>query len=131
MDWMPTLCRLAGIADLPELLDGEDVSDIWLGKARDRRTPLFWRTSAPGTAPAMRVGNWKYHLNPKRGGGPALYDLSKDPSESVNVAEQNPEVTARLRKKLNAWVAELPTSYEKADQKKKRERKPRKGKERK
>jgi len=123
MDWMPTLCRLAGIDDLPELIDGEDVSDIWLGKARDRRTPLFWRTSAPGAAPAMREGKWKYHLNPKRGGGPALYDLSTDPAENRNLVERNPEVAARLRKTLNAWVSELPKTYEKSDQKKKRERK--------
>jgi len=120
---MPTLCRLAGIDDLPELIDGEDVSDIWLVKARDRRTPLFWRTSSPGAAPAIRDGKWKYHHNPKRGGGPALYDRSTDPAEHRNLVERNPEVAARLRKTLNACVSELPKTYEKSDQKKKRERK--------
>ncbi|MEO0446714.1 MAG: sulfatase-like hydrolase/transferase, partial [Verrucomicrobiota bacterium] len=56
MDWMPTLCRLAGITDLPEPLDGEDVSDIWLGESREREKPLFWKTSSPGRSASMREG---------------------------------------------------------------------------
>ncbi len=121
IDWMPTLCRIAGITDLPDALDGEDVSDIWLGANRKRTKPLFWKTSSPGSSPAMREGKWKLHLNPRRGKGIELYDLSADPSESRNVADQNPKVVARMRAKLDAWVAELPKTYVKKD---KKDRKP-------
>ena len=31
IDWLPTLCSLAGIDALPTGLDGEDISDMWLG----------------------------------------------------------------------------------------------------
>jgi N-acetylgalactosamine-6-sulfatase len=31
IDWMPTLCSIAGVEQLPQQLDGEDISDILLG----------------------------------------------------------------------------------------------------
>jgi N-acetylgalactosamine-6-sulfatase len=111
IDWLPTLCTLAGIRELPEPLDGEDVSDIWLGQSRERTKPLFWKTSAPGSTPVMRAGNWKLHLNPRRDAGVELYDLSMDPSESENLASSHPEIVAGMQRQLEAWVAELPESY--------------------
>ncbi|MCX7888048.1 MAG: sulfatase-like hydrolase/transferase, partial [Verrucomicrobiae bacterium] len=43
VDWLPTVCKLAGVNVPASLqLDGEDVSDIWLGKPRQRQKPLFW-----------------------------------------------------------------------------------------
>lgn len=115
VDWLPTLCSIAGIEELPQQLDGEDVSDILLGADRERTKPLFWKSSATGSTPAMRVGKWKLHLPRKQRGQPELYDLSRDPSESSNIAEAHPEVVDRLGKSLRAWVAELPESYEKAN----------------
>lgn len=114
VDWLPSLCSIAGIEELPQQLDGEDVSDVWLGADRKRTKPLFWKCSAAGSSPAMRVGKWKLHLPRKQRGEPELYDLSLDPSESNNVAETHPEVVGRLGKSLRAWVAELPANYEKA-----------------
>lgn len=116
VDWLPTLCSITAIENLPQQLDGEDVSDIWLGADRQRTKPLFWKSSAAGSTPAMRVGNWKLHLPRKQRGQPELYDLSLDPTESSNMAENHPEVVDRLRKSLRAWVAELPANYEKAKQ---------------
>lgn len=114
IDWLPTLCSIAGIDERPQQLDGEDISDIWLGADRKRTKPLFWKSSATGSAPAMRDGNWKLHLPRKKRGNPELYDLSLDPSESHNIAENHPEVIGRLTKSLRSWVSELPTNYEKA-----------------
>ena len=113
IDWMPTLCAIAGIEELPQQLDGEDVSDIWLGDKRQRSKPLFWRASASGGSPAIRDGKWKLHLNRRSDESTELYDLSVDPSESNNVAGKHPDVVARLKKKVQAWVDELPDSYEK------------------
>lgn len=113
IDWMPTLSAIAGVEALPEKLDGEDISGIWLGKRRKRAKPLFWRVSAPKASPAIREGKWKLHLNTRRGQAVALYDLSADPSESRNVADRHPSVAAGLKAKLEAWTAGLPASYEK------------------
>ena len=115
LDWLPTLCSVAGIDEVPDGLDGEDVSSAWFGSDRIRETPLFWRTSTSGAGPSVLEGNWKLHLGTKRKPKVELYDLSADPAESHNVADQHPEVTARLRRKADAWVSELPNEYQKIE----------------
>ena len=117
IDWMPTLCAIAGVDELPKAIDGEDISDIWFGSDRERTKPLFWKTSAPGSTPAMREGKWKLHLPRKQRGDPELYDLSIDPSESNNVAAQHPDVVKARSGKVKAWVAALPTDYSKTKDK--------------
>jgi N-acetylgalactosamine-6-sulfatase len=114
---MPTLCAIAGIENLPDQLDGEDVSDVWLGADRERSQALFWKASATGSTPVIREGRWKLHLPRKPRGEVELYDLSVDPSESSNIAEQRPNIVARLERKLRTWVAELPDQYEKRNSK--------------
>ena len=115
IDWLPTLATIAGVTTLPEGLDGEDMSEVWQGGTRERHRPLYWRTSSTGGAPSMRDGYWKFHLNRKRSQkGAELYDLRTDPSESHNVAADNPQVVRRLQKKIRAWAAELPDKYEKS-----------------
>ncbi len=114
VDWLPTICAIAGINQIPAGLDGDDVSDIWFGAERKREKPLFWRPSARGAAAAIRDGQWKLHLSGRRNREQVeLYDLSSDPSESQNVGGEYPDVVKRLSKTLNAWVSELPDEYEK------------------
>lgn len=113
IDWMPTLATIAGISDLPELLDGEDVSGTWKGESSERTTPLFWKLSSPGSQGVIRDGQWKLHEETRR--TPAeLYNLAADPSESTNLADELPKQVAELDARLKAWSAELPTTYEKA-----------------
>mgnify|MGYP002631357261 CR=1 FL=1 len=114
IDWLPTLCSIAGVENLPEQLDGEDISDIWFGASRERAKPLFWKTSSSNSSPAVRIGDWKLHLNRRNEKNSELYNLALDPSESENVADKNTDVLARLAKELHAWVAELPKDYEKS-----------------
>lgn len=127
MDWLPTLCAIAGITELPAQLDGEDVSDIWLGSPRGRGQTLFWKTSTSGQQVSLRDGHWKFHLDPKGQRGAHLYDLARDPSESDNVAAEHPEVVKRLLAKAHAWMAELPKTYEKNENQKPKKRDRQKG----
>lgn len=114
IDWLPTLARIAGVTELPDGLDGEDMSDVWLGDTRARRQPLFWKTSSTGAAPSIRDGDWKLHLHRKRdSSGPELYDVRTDPAESRNLADEHPQVVRRLQKKIRDWTAGLPPAYEK------------------
>ena len=72
----------------------------------------------------MRTENWKFHMGKKKGETvKELYDLVSDPSESTNVAEKYPEITAKLTEKISAWVAELPEKYEKKEKSKKKKSK--------
>ena len=114
IDWLPTICSLAGVTDIPTDLDGEDVSDIWLGATRERTKPLLWGLREPG--PTIRDGKWKYYFlfdENKEYYGEALYDVLSDPGEKNNLANIHPEVAAGLKKKVLDFTAELPEHVEK------------------
>lgn len=116
VDWLPTLCQLAGVTVPAEhKLDGENMSDVFLGKPRARSTPLMWewRFRIAGEpfhhSPqlAIRDGDWKLLLNPDRS-RIELYDLKRDLTQLNNVAEHHPEIVARLSERVLAWQKELP-----------------------
>lgn len=116
VDWLPTICRLAGI-QIPagHALDGEDVSDILLGQSRPRSTPLLWEWrfhifGEPfhrSPVLAIREGDWKLLLNPDRS-RLELYDIPRDPTELNNLARSHPEKVATLAAKAREWQATLP-----------------------
>jgi N-acetylgalactosamine-6-sulfatase len=116
VDWLPTLCKVAGVA-LPEGhdLDGEAQDDVLFGESRPRTTPLFWewRFRIAGEpfhhSPelAVRDGDWKLYRNPD-GSRTELYDLRSDLTQLNNVAEKHPDVVNRLSEKLLAWAKDLP-----------------------
>jgi len=116
VDFLPTVSRLAG-ATVPasHRMDGEDVSDILLGRARPRTQPLMWEwrfniaghVSSRSPQLAIRDGDWKLLLNPDRS-RVELYDLPRDPMQVDNVAGQQPAVVERLAAQVLAWQRELP-----------------------
>ncbi len=115
LDWLPTVCRLAGVELPPELAGaGEDVSDIWLGAARPRRTDLHWEWlfrvwGKEYTPPmlAIRSGPWKLFAQ-HDGSDIELYRIPDDPGETRNLAAQEPVVVSNLLARLQAWAASLP-----------------------
>jgi len=115
VDWLPTVCALAGVP-LPDIRpDGEDVSDVLTGAARTRRTPIYWewrgnvagdKTYCPPPM-AIREGNYKLLIR-FDGGGAELYDIPADPGETKNLAAQHPDIVRKLSDKLLAWKKTLP-----------------------
>jgi len=116
VDWLPTVCKLAGV-DIGDIKpDGEDVSDMLTGTARARTKPIFWewrggiagkhRAYRPPTL-AIRQGKWKFLVNPD-GSKPELYDIPADGQEKNNLAGKHPEIAQRLKKKLLAWKKTIP-----------------------
>jgi arylsulfatase A-like enzyme len=115
IDILPTLARLVGSAapsDRP--IDGKDIRPLMFGEA-NAKTPHEHYMLAHGQG-ALRSGNWKFYPWPegadKKGAavkGPKvqLYDLTNDLGEKQNVAEQHPEVVARLQKAFDAFLADL------------------------
>lgn len=117
VDWLPTICKLTGV-NVPASVqcDGEDVSDIWLGKPRPRQRPLYWewlfRVWGDEYQPpklAVRDGPWKLFVN-HDGSRAELYNIPQDIAERNNVAANHPDVVRELTAKVLAWAKSLPPS---------------------
>jgi N-acetylgalactosamine-6-sulfatase len=111
IDWLPTLCAIAGIKIEAGRFEGEDVTEAWLGGTHVRAKPLLWKTSAPVSPAGIRAGQWKLIQPARRRGEVELYDLARDPGETTNVAAQHPEVVERLAPQVIAWMETLPKEY--------------------
>lgn len=96
-DIMSTLADLAGISP-PEHTDGISVVPTLrnLPDRQQKREYLYWEYHQ-GKQQAIRWGHWKG----VRFGGTKepieLYDLSKDLSETKNLAQENPEIVEKMR----------------------------------
>jgi arylsulfatase A-like enzyme len=118
LDWLPTVCSLVGVplpGGLP--LDGENMSDVWWGTARQRSQPLCWEwlfslVGDPAYAllqVAIRDGRWKLFCGPN-GGDVELYDVVADAAERASVANEHADVVDELRTKAIDWQRSLPPS---------------------
>lgn len=118
MDLVPSLLTIARVKSPAEVqFDGEDVASTILGsEMRSRKAPLFWRRPPDrkffaGTGPypdlAIREGRWKF-LCEYDGSKPELYDVEVDPGETRNLAQDHPEIVARLRDAVLAWHQTMP-----------------------
>ncbi len=125
MDLLPLFCGLAGV-DLPgdRKIDGKNILPILLGEQTTSPHELLYYYNGVNLQ-AVREGDWKLHLPraaqdqpfwcKKRGPGrvfvtldrPALFDLDADLGEKRNIADQHPEVVARLQQHAEAIRAEL------------------------
>ncbi|MFM9000018.1 MAG: sulfatase [Opitutia bacterium] len=104
-DLVPTICSLAGAA-APAVLDFNDLSPV-LFERKAMPRPLYWHQphymnqgGRPGGV--VREGDWKL-IEHYEDGSLELFDLSKDPSETKDLAAQEPARVAAMRGKLEAW----------------------------
>lgn len=127
MDLLPTIAALAG-AKLPgRKIDGVDISSLLFAQphALPRRTLLYYYNT--NDLEAVRRDQWKLvfpHSHrtyagcvPGHDGLPgktrmvhaarALYDLTRDPGETTDVASQHPEIVAELEQLAGQARADL------------------------
>jgi arylsulfatase A len=108
-DLMVTLCDVAD-TESPQDVDGVSVLPEILGKkAGATRRYRYWETPGKtGLIQAVRAGSWKAIRN-----GPdadvELFDLANDLGESINVAQEHPEIVARLEQFMSE--AHEPASF--------------------
>lgn len=121
-DVLPTVAALCGVEKLPANLDGDDLAPRLQDAAPLAARALHWhyphypnQGARPGGA--VRDENWKLIEFYESGFGEVdreLFDLSKDPRESKNVAAANSEVVQKLAAQLSAWRKDvgalMPTS---------------------
>jgi len=114
-DFYPTMLAAAKLP-LPEHLDGVDVMPWLTGKKKgDVRDTIYWYNQGNSqqnrNLQAVRWSKWRLYRSlpeePWR-----LYDLSKDPREENDVAQQFPEVLKQLETKHGEWAGKLPPMYD-------------------
>jgi N-acetylgalactosamine-6-sulfatase len=117
VDLLPTLATLAQ-THLPEgtQIDGEDFSETLLtARGHIRTQPLMWEWRFEGVGQlihrspmlAIREGDWKLLFNPD-GSRVELYNIPQQPMELHSVAEDHPDIVARMSQLARHWQATLP-----------------------
>lgn len=117
IDIMPTCIALAG-AEYPSTYNGHSIKPLAAegrsllplisgeGEWNGERT-LFWEHE---NGRAVRVGNWK--MTSLRNGGWQLFDLSKDYSETNNVAAEHPDKVREMKTLWNNWAKSVGLKVE-------------------
>jgi arylsulfatase A-like enzyme len=99
-DVNPTLCELAGLHP-QEGIDAQSLVPILNGDRDEHRTETF---SEIRHFRCLRTREHKLVMNV--GEFTELYDLQNDPEERCNIADQNPEIVAALRSRMQERITE-------------------------
>ena len=101
-DVMPTYCELAGI-QAPKN-DGISFAPSLRGKCQQEHQYLYWEFHSRGGTQAIRKGNWKgirKNIFKDKDAPVLLYNLETDLAEEKDIAAENPEIAANLRKLMD------------------------------
>ncbi|MBL7111760.1 MAG: sulfatase [Bacteroidales bacterium] len=123
MDLLPTIKNMAG-AELPDdrVIDGYNIWPLLSGDDKTEQPGQSFYYYNGFNLQAIRDGKWKLHLPREEKmlvwwesglrdlKDPLLFNLDNDSSESINVADENPQVVNRLldqaqkvRNELGSW----------------------------
>jgi len=116
VDLFPTLLELSGAAKPRQVLDGESLLPLMLGKSSTlKRDAIFqhfpgylgsgagkWRTTPVSL---IQMGDWKL-MEFLEDGHLELYNLKDDLGETKNLAVSNPDKAKELHARLRAWRKE-------------------------
>jgi len=118
IDILPTIAEITG-AKLPDnKIDGKSIWDIWTGNSNQSPHEAYYFYYHVNELHGIRYGKWKLYfphkyrtLNGRKGGENGLpveyeyntfdkielYDLSKDISETTDVAAEHPEIVKKIQ----------------------------------
>jgi arylsulfatase len=104
-DVLPTIAEVTGTRP-PEGIDGISFAPTLIGRCEEQKQHeyLYWEFPSYGGQQAVRMGPWKaVRQQMLRRNNPdplhiELYNLDDDIGESRDIAAENPDVVARLRK---------------------------------
>ncbi len=106
IDFMATCLNVAGVeyprefhGRKPLPLEGKSLLPIFRGEEREAHEQLCW--SVPRHH-AIRMGKWKA-VRPRKGGQWQLFDLDADGTETLDLADREPEVLKRMSSRFETW----------------------------
>ena len=128
LDYFPTVLGALGLElDGPEPIDGVNLMPLIEGRMSRRPRPIGFQTpGANEKAIAARLGSPNHALIGNRykllsflDDAPdkedLLFDITIDPGERYNLAEEQPEVAKKMKAELMAWDASCSASERGAD----------------
>jgi len=110
MDFYATAAAVAG-RPLPKRCEGRNLLPYLRGeRTGDVHEELYWHNADPLDAKRrnLRAMRWKQWRLVKYPDGWRLFDLKADPKETRDLAKAHAGVVASMRKRYDAWTAELP-----------------------
>ena len=114
-DYLPTILEATGLEMVkhPEPIDGVNLLPLIEGKTETRPRPIGFQS---GNTATLSDNRYKLVIVGKGNNAKTeLYDLLADPSETKNLAEENPEITQRMKRELKVWQASCQRSAEGRD----------------
>ena len=107
-DFYPTMLEMAGLQSIPEQhCDGVSLAPLLKGEDRLDREAIFWhyphygnQGGTPGAS--VRAGDYKL-IEFYEDGCIQLYNLREDIGETRNLADEMPDLAAKLKEMLAAW----------------------------
>jgi len=100
VDWLPTIASICNV-DLPKsIYDGIDVKSAFFGEGNTRKEPVFWSEKSSSV---ILKKNWKGVLMKNKF---ALYDIVKDPSETIDMKDVHADIAKDLENDLQNWLQE-------------------------
>lgn len=105
LDVAATALASAGVEPPPELA-GKSIPQLLAHPEQAQERPLFWRFWGQG---AVRLGDWKYlHVGELE----YLFNVSEDPTESLNRIDEQPQRAAELRQQWAVWDQRLQRPFD-------------------
>jgi arylsulfatase A-like enzyme len=118
VDMYPTLVDImqAAVPNQVEPLDGVSLVPLIHGRMKERPKPMgFWQGYGGTNAGRAAWVDNRYKLVKLQRNQYELYDLTVDPGEHRNLADQYPAVVNRMKAELEAWQQSVLRSYRGAD----------------
>ncbi len=108
-DLVPTVLELAGIPAEGLTFDGHSLLPMMRGEVASHECEIYLTECTWMRKHGWRTPEWKlivalepdFHFKPPV----ELYNLVEDPGETVNLAEELPDVAAHLRRRMEEWIA--------------------------
>lgn len=103
LDILPTVLDAIGVpAPAAPPFDGKSLLPLLTGQAQNHHNTLFW--CKEGGNWALRRNEWKLQTLK---GEKELYNLRDDPSETTNLAAQQPDIVKTLSRAFDEWIAPM------------------------